>query len=230
MVNQTLPQIWTVKEIAGYLKVDESAVLQELQSGSLHGFQIGKEWRCSDTDLLSYISKSGSNVERDQLQPPKTSEHDVNWEIAEIKPFDFHWPKKGGGSYVEHYDKGFDATRMIDGRHCTLRVGFGNREAAGLMRRRVTIWLGNRAVVEFAGSNNHDKDGLLAGIIRLPGGRQLSPYQKVPDEYKGFRVERYNSIVEGPRASTNMAVVVHKDDIKSMLEHAVLRAIWKHLI
>ena len=227
-MGQMLPQVWTVKEIAGYLKVDESAVLRELQSGSLHGFQVGKEWRCSDTDLLSYISRSGAKVEHDQLL--KISEHDVDWEIAETKPFDFGWPKKGGGAYIEHYDKNYDATRTISGRYCTFRVGFGNRQAAGLMRRRVTIWLGSRAVVEFAGSNDHAKDGLLAGIIRLRDGRQLSPYQRVPDEYKGFRVERYNSIVEGPRASTNMAVVVHKDDLKSMLEHAVIRATWKELI
>ena len=118
---------------------------------------------------------------------------------------------------------------MIDGHEYTFKIGFGNRKSSGQERRRVTIWLGNRAVVEFAGSNNYDDDGLLAGIIRLRNGKQLTT-QRIPDEYKGFRVERYNSVVKGPRASTGMAVIVHKDDLKSMLNHAAIRATWKELI
>ena len=79
------------------------------------------------------------------------------------------------------------------------------------------------AVVEFAGSNDHGHDGLLAGIIRLKNGKQLTS-EKIPEEYRRFGVQRYNSVIRGPRASTGTAVIVHKDDYKSMLEHAVIRA------
>jgi len=229
MTENTLPRIFTLEEVAEYLKVDEDMILHEFEAGNLHGFKISKEWRCSDEDLLIYMRGIRDSVEPSQPTSVKAplSESTVN--IIETEPFDFNWPKTGGGGYPEHYDKVYEATRMIDSQEYTFKIGFGNRKSAGQERRRVTIWLGNRAVVEFAGSNNYDDDGLLAGIIRLRNGKQLTT-QRIPDEYKGFRVERYNSVVQGPRASTGMAIVVHKDDIKSMLEHAVIRATWKELI
>jgi hypothetical protein len=64
----------------------------------------------------------------------------------------------------------------------------------------------------------------------LRNGAQLTPSQKVPEEYKNFRILRYNSIVKGARASTNMAVIVNKNDLQAMLEHAYIRAVWKKLI
>jgi len=171
---------------------------------------------------------------RDSISSPRDTQtrtylSESTLDIVESEPFDFNWPKTGGGSYPEHYDKAYEATTTVSGQEYTFKIGFGNRESAGQERRRVTIWLGNRAVVEFAGSNNYQNDGLLAGIIRLKNGKQLTT-QRIPDEYKEFRVERYNSIVNGPRASTGMAVIVHKDDLKSMLKHAVIRATWKELI
>lgn len=229
MTENTLPRIFTLEEVAEYLKVDEDMILHEFEAGNLHGFKIGKEWRCSEEDLLTYMRGIRDSVEPSQPTPVKTHPSESTVHIIEIEPFDFNWPKTGGGGQLEHYDKAYEATTMINGQEYTFKIGFGNRKSAGQERRRVTIWLGNRAVVEFAGSNNYDDDGLLAGIIRLRNGKQLTS-QRIPDEYKGFRVERYSSVVKGPRASTGMAVILHKDDLKSMLNHAVIRATWKELI
>jgi excisionase family DNA binding protein len=228
-MENTLPRVLTPKETAEYLKVDEDVILHELETGSLKGFKIGKEWRCSEENLLAYI-----RGERDGVEPPepylvKIPMHEKAWNIVETGPFDFNWPKIGGGSNQEHYDKGYEATATINGQEYTFKIGFGNRESAGQIRRRVTIWLGNRAVVEFAGSNDYKNDGLLAGIIRLRNGKQLTT-QRIPDEYRSFKVQKYNSVVQGRRASNGMAVIAHKDDFKTMLEHAVIRAIWKELI
>jgi hypothetical protein len=69
----------------------------------------------------------------------------------------------------------------------------------------------------------------LASIIRLKNNKQLT-YQRIPPEYERFKVQRYNSVVNGPRASTGLAVVVNKDDSTSILEHALIRAKWKGLL
>lgn len=233
MVDLTLPSIMTPKEIAEYLKVDEATIIQQLETGNLGGFQVGSEWRSSDAEILEYISKHkrtlGAAMKSlaESLTTPKV---ETASGFTEIGPFDFDWPQSGGGPNLEHYDKGYETTRMINGRHFTFTIGFGNRKVAGRMRARVTIWLGNRAIVEFAGSNNFEIDELLASIIKLKDNTQLTPYQEVPPEYKDFRVARYNSIVQGPYASTNMAIVVHKDDLESMLRHAIIRGLWKRLI
>lgn len=230
MTESTLPLIFTVEEVAEYLKADEKMVLHEFESGNLHGFKIGAEWRCSEEDIISYIKgdRTRTEVSYAQMRQTRTHVFDRDWNIVETEPFDFNWPKTGGGDNLEHYDKAYEATATIEGQEYTFKIGFGNRESAGQERRRVTIWLGNRAVVEFAGGNDYQNDGLLAGIIRLKNGKQLTT-QRIPDEYKGFRVEKYNSVVKGPRASTGMAVIVNKDDLKSMLNHAVIRATWKEL-
>jgi len=229
MSEYTLPRIFTVQEIAEYLKVDNDAILQEMEGGNLRGFKVGKEWRCSDEDLVSYMKAKRPHADSRQVSTPAVSNHSKGWNIVEIEPFEFKWPKIGGGGQPEKYDKAFEATTITGGQEYTFKVAFTNRKSAGLLRRRVTIWLGSRAIVEFAGSNNYENDGLLAGIIRLKNNKQLTS-QKIPEEYKAFRVEKYNSIVQGPRASTAMAVIAHKDDLESMLEHAVIRATWKDII
>ena len=224
--QDTLPRIWTLGEVADYLKVSEEVIRSEIKAGRLNGFRVGDEWRCTHLDLQEYIQKPKDRIESEvQLMSEK---QDNVWKVEEAGPFDFRWPKEGG-SMVEHYEKSFIGTRMIDGQQIALKVGFTDRKAAGQVRRRVTVWLGNRPLVEFAGSNNYDNDGLLASVIRLKNNKQLT-YQKIPAEYQNFNVQRYNSVVNGPRASTAFAIVVHKDDLKLMLEHALIRANWKGLL
>ena len=213
MTDYTLPGIRTVKEVAGYLKIGEDTVLEELESGRLHGFRVGEEWRCSEAGLLAYIGGQTATRTSDQPEVTNRAGENTDWNIVEIEPFDFYWPKRGGGGAKEHYDKAYSATRAIDGRHCTMRLGFGHREVAGQMRRRVTVWIGNRAIVEFAGSNSFESDGLLAGIIRLKNGKQLSPYQSVPEKYRDFKLDRYDTVVDGPRASTSKPANIRSPSI-----------------
>lgn len=229
MSDSALPRIWTGREVAEYFKVGDEVIVSELENGKLNGFKVGQEWRCSDSDLLAYMTRTRTRIETEESElVPRPDQN--TWNIVDIGPFDFDWPEQGG-SKPEHYDKGYSATGLIDGQQYTFRLGFGNRKAAGMMRRRVTIWLGNRALVEFAGSNDYESDDLLASVIRLKNNKQLSAsYQRIPGDYRNFEVRRYNSIVKGPRASTSMAVVVNKDDLKSMLEHAIIRARWKKII
>jgi excisionase family DNA binding protein len=229
MTEYTLPRILTPEEIAEYMKVNEATITREFELGNLHGFKIGNEWRCSEEDILNYMRGVRNKIETSSPSLANQSVPESSLNIIETGSFDFNWPKKGGGGNLEHYDKGYEVTTIINGQEYTFKIGFGNRESAGQKRRRITIWLGNRAVVEFAGSNDYENDGLLAGIIRLKNGKQLTT-QRIPEEYRSFRVERYSSVVQGPRASTGMAVIVHKDDIKSMLEHAIIRATWKELL
>lgn len=230
MNGSNLPSVLTIKEVAEYLKVNEESIMKEIGTGKLNGFQVDSQWRITDSDLLSYILGQTKNIEPEFAESEQDLDQNSDWEIRDIEPFDFSWPKTGDKNNVEHYDKAYEATRTINGQQLTFKTGFGNREVAGQMRRRVTIWLGNRAIVEFAGSNNFDKTGILASVIRLRNGRQLTPFNRVPPEYSKYKVKKYNSIVKGPRASTNMAIVVHKDDLKSMLDHAFIRATWKKII
>jgi len=230
MTELTLPRIWTLKEVAEYLKVHEEVVLGELEKGALHGFRIGDEWRLSDNDLLAYINSNYSKTAIEENHEFDAQEFDAQeteeeLEFNEISAFDFQWPQD-----IEHFDEGYNVIHTMNGRSIRFRIGFTYREAAGEMRRRAVVWMDERPLVEFAGSNDYASSGLLASVIKLRSNKQLRPYQNIPKEYKGFRVARYNSIVRGRFASRNMAVIVHKDDRRAMLKHAVIRARWKNLV
>lgn len=224
--QDTLPRIWTLGDVADYLKVSEEIIRREIEAGRLNGFRVGDEWRCTQLDVQGYIQKPKNKVESEEQLIRENQDDD--WRMGETGPVDFRWPKEGG-SLIEHYDKSYIGTKIIDGQQVALKVGFTDRKAAGQVRKRVTVWLGNRPLVEFAGGNDYDNDGLLASVIRLKNNKQLT-YQRIPAEYQKFKVQRYNSVVVGPRASTAFAIVVHKDDLTSMLEHALIRANWKGLL
>lgn len=215
--------------MAEYFKVDEGVILAELEEGHLKGFKIGGQWRSSEIDIKAFLSEKPTVSREGQLLKVVRDQKRNNWEITKIEPFDFNWPKKGGGGNTEHYDEAYEATKTEDGRHYTFKIGFGYREAAGLLRRRVTIWIGSRAIVEFTGGNNFNDDGILAGIIRNEEGKQIKT-KRVPEKYAGFKTIQYDSIVQGPRASGGMAVIAHKSDLVTMLEHAWIRAVWKELL
>lgn len=223
MTISNLPQVLTVEEVAQYLKTNPDTVNKEMEEGRIRAFKVGEEWRCTDTSLMEYISRNGA-VSGGSL-PANHSLHYEEGSFTEIESFDYDWPK-----LKEHFEYGYETTRDINGRTHTFRIGFANRQAAGQMRRRVVVWINNWPVVEFAGGNKYESDGLLASVIKVEGGKQLRPSGKIPNDYKAFHVARYDSIVQGPYASRNMAVIVQKDDLESMIRHAIIRATWKELI
>lgn len=223
MDNSNLPKILTVEEIAEYLKTDKAIITREIEEGRLRGFKLGSEWRSTSNNLIEFINSSYTVSLANQENKPELKYNKTDF--VEIEPFDFQWPVD-----KEHFDTGYETTREINGRSYTFKIGFSNRQAAGQMRRRVVIWKDNWPLVEFAAGNNYEVDGLLASVIKTKDGKQLRQSSRIPDEYRGFNIKRYDSIVQGPYASRNMAVVAKKDDFEAMLQHAIIRAQWKELI
>lgn len=223
MTISNLPQILTPDELAEYLKVSVASIVKELEEGHIRGFKIGPDWRITDVSLLEYLGNhhNVSIVGQSKALNPEGEITSFN----EVGQFDFHWP----GS-EEHFENGYETSRTINGRTYVFKIGFTDREAAGQIRRRVVVWLDKWPLVEFAGSNDYESDGLLASVIKVKSGKQLRPSEKIPDEYRNFQIDRYDSIIQGPYASRNLAVIVSKDDLESMLRHAIIRAKSKERI
>lgn len=223
MTDLVLPQIMTIEEAADYFKTSNDAILKELEEGNLRGFKIGEEWRLTETDLVDFINRNHHFLPTEHLSNV-IPQYDTTG-FTEIGPFDYQWPTD-----EEHFERGYETARRINGREHVFKIGFTDRFAAGQMRRRIIVWINNWPVVEFAGGNAYKTDGLMASVIKTQGGKQLRPSGKMPEEYKGFRIARYDSIVQGSYASRNMAVVVQKEDLESMIRHAIIRATWKELV
>lgn len=223
MTSSDLPKIMTVDEVADYLRVKREIVLKELEQGHLNGFKVGTEWRFTEASLVEFINRNHPTLSL--AQPGSAVSKYEETAFDKIGCFDYQWP---GGE--EHFESGYETVKNINGREHTFRIGFTDRQAAGQMRRRVVVWINNWPVVEFAGSNNYESDGLLVSVIKTPNGKQLRPSGKIPEEYKDFHIARYDSIIQGPYASRNMAIIVSKDNLENMLRHAIIRATWKELI
>ena len=223
MADSILPKIMTVEEAADYFKIDKAVIVKELEQGHLRGFKIGAEWRFTEANLAEFINRNHSSPSTEQLNN-STLQYETTG-FAEIGPFDYKWPAN-----EEHFESGYETARTINGREHTFKIGFTERFAAGQMRRRIIVWINNWPLVEFSGGNGYETDGLLASVIKTQGGKQLRPSAKIPEEYKDFRIARYDSIVQGAYASRNMAVIVQKNDLESMIRHSIIRATWKNLI
>jgi len=224
MEISNLPKVVTPEEIAEYLKVDINAILTELEKGNIIGFKVGEDWRSTEELVIDYINQNTSQLTTPQLHPTNNSTPE-RANLTQIPQFEYRWPAS-----TEQYVYGYETQMQINGHEYTFKIGFTEREAAGQLRTRVVVWRDNWPLVEFAGGNNFANDGLLASIIKLKNGKQLRSSDKVPNEYSSFQIARYNSIVQGPHASRNMAIVVKKDDFDSMLRHAIIRGKWKGLL
>jgi excisionase family DNA binding protein len=52
---EVLDQAMTVRDVAGYLKVDEKTVYRLAKRGDLPGFKVAGAWRFKRSDLDSWI-------------------------------------------------------------------------------------------------------------------------------------------------------------------------------
>ena len=60
---EDLPDILTVKEIAGYLKVSEQSVKRAIRDGRLEAFKLGRDWRIRKESITKLFEQGGKYSE-----------------------------------------------------------------------------------------------------------------------------------------------------------------------
>ena len=135
---------------------------------------------------------------------------------------------------TEHHAPAFAASVPFAGRHVPIRIGFTDRHAAGMERKRVNVFLetGSTLVplVQFVGANDYETTARLASVIKLEEGRHLRPGEDVPEEYRDLPRCAYSEVVVGKNAARSVAVLAHRDDLTLMARHGLIRARWKGLL
>ena len=208
-----------IEEVAELLKVKSDVVKAEIESGSLGAFMIGGEWRITRKDLVDFISRGGSKPI--VVQPQHEGARKTG--IMRSAPFHFTWPN----GRTEEYPEAYEGTANDGNMHFEVKIGVCERPAAGMNRKRVTVFLNGRPTVEFVGTDDFEESKMVASLITLPNKKRLRPNQTVPNEYRSFNLVRYNSVVKGPRAATTMAVLSKIDDIDTIVAHAIIRANYR---
>ena len=239
------PVVLTLEAAAERLLTTPEKVQAELEVGRLEGFRLGDDWRTTEAALLKFMGFSPSDIQERTpammttvtATAPQSLDFGsilVDAEWKPVDPFDFQWPDKKPPA---KYDEAYETHVKIGFRDYTLRIGFCTADSLGdKNRRRAAVFMGSppslNPLVEFSGENSHSfaVTGRLASIVKLRSGHHLRPGQPVPAEYKDFPLMVYNQLVVGPYAAASMAVVAHKDDLRLMAHHALIRAHWKGLI
>lgn len=211
--------VYTIEEAAELFKANKVIIETEIASGHLEAFMIGDEWRVTRKNLTDFISRGGSKP----LIAQAKQEHILNSGMEKSAPFHYTWPNGNTEEYPEAYEGTINKGDM----QFEVKVGVCERPAAGMNRKRVTVFLNGRPTVEFAGTDDFAENKKVASLITLQSKKRLRPNQTVPNEYRSFNLVRYNSVVKGPRAATTMAVLTQIDDIDTMVAHAIIRANYR---
>lgn len=217
-----IPAVYTIDEVAQLLKVNARAITNEINAGRLAAFCVGGEWRTTDRSISEFISQGGSQEQAKPWQKEGPLSGTVT-RLEKVEAFSYKWPDGA----VEEYHEAYEGLVKADGAQIQAKIGIGERPAAGKMRLRVVVFLDGRPTVEFAGVDDFDESGLVAGVITLRNRKRLKPAQRVPDEYRSFQLVRYNTVITGPRAMSAMAVLAKINDYDTMLSHALIRAMFR---
>jgi excisionase family DNA binding protein len=212
-------KVYTIEETAQILKTTTKTILDAIQAGHLDAFRVGSDWRTTEQSIMDFIARGGSQRADSILSRPISS----HIKLQEAPAFQYMWPNR----FTEEYALAYEGTFEDASRHFEVKVGVGEREAAGKNRKRVLVLLNGRPTVEFAGIDDFEKSKLVASLITLPNKKRLKPHQPIPKEYRSFDVRQYNSLIKGPRAAKTMAVVAKIDDLDTIVLHAINRAIYR---
>lgn len=215
-----LPTIYTIEEAAQLFRASEQAVLEEIEAGRLQAFKVGKDWRTTDRAIVDFIARGGS---RPEIIVPLAQQEFLVSGLQRTEAFQYTWPSGDVEEYLEAYEGSIE----VDKEQVAVKIGIGERHAAGRMRKRVTVFLKGRPTVEFAGVDDFDESHLVTGVVTLPSKKRLMPRQRVPNDYLSFRLVRYNTVVRGPRATSAMAVLTRVDDLMTMVSHAIIQARYR---
>ena len=67
MVEQSPPAM-TVRDVAGFLAVDEKTIYRLAQRGKLPGFKVAGTWRFQLQDIQGWIDEQKSNRKQDMIK------------------------------------------------------------------------------------------------------------------------------------------------------------------
>ncbi len=241
---KTIPVVLTLQEAADRLLTTPAKLKEEIIAQHLRAFSIGSDdWRVTETALLEFMGEPQEQRflgRTRKLEPDQTtavssiasliSIESIEW--LDTGPFDYRWPE-----VKEHMDASYTSGIKIGAEDKSFTIGFTDRKAVGMMRRRAVVFLGAkprglRPIVEFVGTNDYQTTGKMASPIKIARGisvgwRTLQSDERLPAAYAGLEVSEYSNVVSGPNATRSAAVVVDKDDLTTMARHAIIRARWK---
>lgn len=222
----TEEQILTPEQVAEYLMVPLETVMDEIYSGKLQAMQVGSFVRVREYDLAEYKNRAKDFLRTSGA--PEVARDSKKSLLNNLRPtdsFEHVWPD----GKREHFTEAVEGIVFDGSRERHVKIGFTNRVAAGMNRRRALVLVGRYATVEFVGANNFEQSRVMASVIKDSTGKQIPVGGRVPLEYLDMKIGAYRESVDGPRASANLGVICKADDFTTMVKHALIRTQYNEL-
>lgn len=213
-------KIYTVEQVAQYLRVSEDDIRKEINAGRLAALDVAGADRITESQLDAYLKQP-----KHGKPPEKFASAQQEWIPPDLTPaadFVYTWPDGKNEKYAEVRE----GVVTCGGEELHAKIGFTVRKSAGRRRRRALVLVNRYATVEFV-SANEAGDGKMASIIKDRSGKQLPVGGTIPPEYHGLPVKPYHEVVVGPGASNGLAVVCAEQDLVTMVRHAVIRYLFR---
>jgi hypothetical protein len=226
-------KVFTLDEAAGILRCTAAELQAEVDSGRLASFTIANQSRVLESELHRFANytqpTAPTNAAADIAAAP------LRLEVSEMEPFSFTWPTGVVDRYEERMPLAVTVHRGNKKAHFVIGRGHPETPQLGERRWRYNLFLtsspggtrGLGSILDFVAGNEFETDGLMVGLIKLPSGKFLREDESVPPEYRGFRLARFNEVVQGPNAWARMAVVAHEADFETMVRHGLVRAVQR---
>jgi excisionase family DNA binding protein len=205
--------IYTIEEVAEHLKVPLDAVHAEIASGNLAALKVVSFWRVRESALKAYLGTTTAMI------PHKVLMESLQGQLVAAADFLHTWPDKKRETFI----KVQEGVIPYAGREYHVKVGFTVRHSAGKDRRRSLVIVDRYPSVEFVASSASETEKRMASIIKDRRGKQLPAGATVPPEYADLTVGSYREVVNGRGASNGLAVLCDADDVRTMVQHGLIR-------
>lgn len=207
-------KIWTLEDIAEYLRVPIEIVKEEVRTSAICTFRVGSELRVFGDEFERYLEQK-----RTTARIPSPAANVQSGGFSASKPFPYVWPN----GRREEFKEVFASKQRMSGQTRDVVVAFSDAGKTA-PHVRITVFVDRRPMVRFKPADDFEKSAVVLSIVKTLERKHLRVDDLIPPEYVGFRLEPYRDYIRRDHAPKNLAVICDKDDFETMAKHALIRA------
>jgi excisionase family DNA binding protein len=224
----------TEDEAAEWLLVSRETLQEAIKTGQLPVLRLGSHIRINRDIVLKLASGSIPPVGVEAITVSDDTDNCIpvplgmQWveELVLIDPFEYKWPQKkekpdDPGFLIVVYSPGWQGKISLQGREYTVRIGQGTG-AMPSNEKKLDVFLNGVNLCVF--SKTFDEQG-WASIIKPDGKRNLGVDETPPALYRRTKIGSYRDVtgLAGSGVPHAAAVIIAKDDMRSVAHHAAAR-------
>ena len=139
-------------------------------------------------------------------------------------PYYHKWPTN-----KEEYQLKLNFNIFTESKQIPASIAIGERNAFGIVRKRILVMVKSVVVIEFTGTDNYLKNGLLVGPLKYPNSEKMYETSEIfPNELKQFDIVHHKDYIK--KGFNRLAILANISEFDVMINYAIYRAKSEELI